>query len=159
MRSDVAASEAGGERRTRVRALLPARSRPGKVLISVISAVSLGLGSCTGAPPVVDRLPDLGGLHAAAARLAREGAVTGLSVAVVHDGKVVSEQVFGDANAATGAPVTPDTLFEAASLGKVVFAYGVLKLVADGRLDLDRRSGRASCGRIRVLRPSQYANC
>jgi CubicO group peptidase (beta-lactamase class C family) len=33
--------------------------------------------------------------------------------------------------------MTADTLFEAASLGKPVFAYGVHKLVRDGDLDLD----------------------
>ncbi|MCG8434888.1 MAG: beta-lactamase family protein, partial [Gammaproteobacteria bacterium] len=34
--------------------------------------------------------------------------------------------------------VTPDTLFEAASLSKPVFAYGVWRLARQGRLDLDR---------------------
>ncbi len=35
------------------------------------------------------------------------------------------------------APVTNDTTFEAASLSKVVFAYAVLKLADQGKIDLD----------------------
>ncbi|HEX8246773.1 MAG TPA: serine hydrolase domain-containing protein [Pyrinomonadaceae bacterium] len=36
---------------------------------------------------------------------------------------------FGVANAETNEPVTDDSVYEAASLSKVVFAYAVLKLV------------------------------
>jgi CubicO group peptidase (beta-lactamase class C family) len=38
----------------------------------------------------------------------------------------------------TREPVTADTVFEAASLSKPVFAYAVLKLVEKGMIDLDK---------------------
>ena len=64
-------------------------------------------------------------------------AVPGASIAIIRNGKTVSLQAFGTKNAKTNDPVTTDTIFEAASLSKPVFAYGVLKLVDQGKLELD----------------------
>ena len=61
----------------------------------------------------------------------------GLSLALIRDGKTYWIQGFGVRDAKTGQAVTEDTIFEAASLSKPVFAYGVLKLVDQGKLDLD----------------------
>jgi CubicO group peptidase (beta-lactamase class C family) len=70
-------------------------------------------------------------------QLMKDGDVPGLSIAVIRDAKVVWLRSFGVANSATNQPVGDDTIFEAASLSKPVFAYGVLKLVEKGKLDLD----------------------
>src|SRR5882724_2726445 len=69
--------------------------------------------------------------------LMKKADVPGMSVALIHDGKLVYNAVFGVTNAATQKPVTSETVFEAASLSKPVFAYGVLKLVDEGKLNLD----------------------
>jgi CubicO group peptidase (beta-lactamase class C family) len=63
--------------------------------------------------------------------------VAGLSVALVRDFEVAWQRGFGHADATTGAPVTPDTVFQAASVSKPLFAYTVLKACADGLLDLE----------------------
>jgi CubicO group peptidase (beta-lactamase class C family) len=63
--------------------------------------------------------------------------VPGISIAVIRDGKTFSLQQFGVRDTRTAQPVTGDTIFEAASLSKPVFAYAVLKLVDQGKLDLD----------------------
>lgn len=70
-------------------------------------------------------------------QLMKDGEVPGLSIAVIRDAKVVWQRSFGVANSATNQPVGDDTIFEAASLSKPIFAYGVLKLVEKGKLDLD----------------------
>jgi CubicO group peptidase (beta-lactamase class C family) len=70
-------------------------------------------------------------------RVMTEGEVPGLSIAVIKNAKVVWQKSFGVANSATQQPVNDDTIFEAASLSKPVFTYGVLKLVEKGKLDLD----------------------
>jgi CubicO group peptidase (beta-lactamase class C family) len=70
-------------------------------------------------------------------RLMKEADVPGMSAALIRDGKLVWSRSFGVKNAETKEPVTNDTIFEAASLSKVVAAYGVLKLVDEGKLDLD----------------------
>ncbi len=67
----------------------------------------------------------------------KDGEVPGLSIAVINDAKVVWQKSFSVVNSATNQPVSDDTIFEAASLSKPVFAYGVLRLVEKGKLDLD----------------------
>ena len=70
-------------------------------------------------------------------QLMTDGGVPGISVLLIHDNKVFWQRAFGVANAETKQPITEDTIFEAASLSKPVFAYGVLKLADAGKLDLD----------------------
>jgi CubicO group peptidase (beta-lactamase class C family) len=71
-------------------------------------------------------------------RLMEEGDVPGLSLALVRDSKISWRWSFGVKNADTKEPVRDDTVFEAASLSKPVFAYAVLKLVDAGKLELDK---------------------
>ena len=63
--------------------------------------------------------------------------VPGLSIAIVRDSEIFWHRAFGVKNAETKEPVIDNTIFEAASLTKPVFAYAVLKLVEGGKLDLD----------------------
>jgi CubicO group peptidase (beta-lactamase class C family) len=69
--------------------------------------------------------------------LMTEADIPGLSIAVIRDSKVIWTRGFGVTNSETKARVNDNTVFEAASLTKPVFAYGVLKLVDNGKLDLD----------------------
>jgi CubicO group peptidase (beta-lactamase class C family) len=71
-----------------------------------------------------------------AARMA-ELNVPGVSVAFIEDGEVKWTRVYGVAEAGASRPVTPDTLFQAASMSKAVAAAAALRLVEQGRLDLD----------------------
>lgn len=70
--------------------------------------------------------------------LMKEGAIPGLSIAVIRNGDLAWSHGFGVKNAKTNEPVTDTTMFEAASLSKPVFAYAVLKLVDAGKFDLDK---------------------
>jgi CubicO group peptidase (beta-lactamase class C family) len=69
-------------------------------------------------------------------RLLELASVPGLALAVV-DGKRVWRRGFGQAIEESAQPVSEQTVFEAASLGKPIFAYAVLRLVDTGVLDLD----------------------
>jgi CubicO group peptidase (beta-lactamase class C family) len=62
--------------------------------------------------------------------------VPGVSVALIHDGNIEWARGFGVTRIG-GPPVTPDTLFQAASISKPVAAMAVLNLVEGGRIDLD----------------------
>jgi CubicO group peptidase (beta-lactamase class C family) len=71
--------------------------------------------------------------------LIASGVETGVQVAVVHDGAVVVDAVGGVADPATGCPVTPDSLFWAASTAKGMASTVVHVLVERGELDYDLR--------------------
>ena len=77
-------------------------------------------------------------LRAQMPELMRRASVPGVSVAVVRDGKFDWSSAFGSINAETAQPVTTETVFQAASLSKPVFAYAVLGLVDEHVIDLDR---------------------
>jgi CubicO group peptidase (beta-lactamase class C family) len=60
-----------------------------------------------------------------------------MSLAVIEDGKLAWARAYGLRGRETGGRVTPDTLFQAASVSKPVTALGAVLLVQQGRLDLD----------------------
>jgi CubicO group peptidase (beta-lactamase class C family) len=85
----------------------------------------------------------------------REARVPGLAVALIRDNQIVWTEGFGVANTLTQRPVTPTTVFEAASNGKVVAAYIALQLVAEGKLSLDAPL-HTYLGETSWLPPSMY---
>ncbi|QWT19356.1 beta-lactamase family protein [Bacillus sp. NP157] len=64
--------------------------------------------------------------------------VPGISVAVIHKGKLDWARGWGVRDVATCAPVTPDTAFQAASISKTVTALLALRLVEQGTIGLDK---------------------
>lgn len=64
-------------------------------------------------------------------------ALPGLAMAVIEDGALVFTHATGVASTATGEPVRDHSSFEAASLSKPVFAYVVMQLAEEKRIDLD----------------------
>lgn len=74
-------------------------------------------------PSLLDRMAELG--------------VPGVSVAVLVDGEIAWARGYGLADVESGRPMTPNTLFQAASISKPVAALAALKLVESGRVELD----------------------
>ena len=64
--------------------------------------------------------------------------IPGASLGLVHGSKLVYRKSYGVRNALTREPVTDDTLFEAASITKPVFAFAVMRLAERGVIDLDQ---------------------
>jgi CubicO group peptidase (beta-lactamase class C family) len=64
--------------------------------------------------------------------------IPGLSIAVIRDGGLLWTKGFGVRNIETKDPVTDETVYEAASFSKPVYAYAAMKLVERGELDLDK---------------------
>jgi CubicO group peptidase (beta-lactamase class C family) len=65
----------------------------------------------------------------------------GVSLAVFDKAGRTLLRCYGVADASSGRPVTPDTIFEAASLSKPPFALMILELAGQGVVDLDRPLG------------------
>lgn len=63
--------------------------------------------------------------------------VTGLSVAVISNGRIDWQRGYGLLEAGKPDPVTPQTLFQAASISKPLAAMAALRLVQEGKMSLD----------------------
>lgn len=61
----------------------------------------------------------------------------GMAVAVVQDNKVVFQKVYGVKSVKTKEPVNDNTIFSIGSVSKAYTAVAVMRLVQDGKIDLD----------------------
>ena len=76
-------------------------------------------------------------VDATVTRLMKDANVTGVGIAVFHDGKITYLKTYGQSDTEKGLALTPDTVMPAASMTKAVFATEVMQLVQKGILDLD----------------------
>ena len=74
---------------------------------------------------------------AALAARALDGAAPGAAIAIRHGTETALSACYGHADLEWQVPVTPDTVFRLASLGKPMTALTVVLLARDGLLDLD----------------------
>lgn len=111
-------------------------------LIFSISTEVFAQGFVVPQNPMLKRLDgsriSIAEIEQAVTRLMREARVTGLSLAILNDNKVVYVKSFGFRNREEQMPLTENTVMYGASFTKAVFAYMVMQLVAEGILDLDR---------------------
>src|SRR5512138_113105 len=65
------------------------------------------------------------------------GKIPGAVMLIQQHGKLVDLECFGVRDPGTGAPMTPDTIFQIYSMSKAVTSVAAMMLVDDGRLALD----------------------
>jgi CubicO group peptidase (beta-lactamase class C family) len=88
--------------------------------------------------PVTGRaLPGLAAFDSAVTTLLEKWKIPGASLAVAKDGRLIMSRGYGYSDMGQLRPVTPDLRFRMASLSKSLTATAVMKLVEEGRLDLD----------------------
>ncbi|MEW6761438.1 MAG: serine hydrolase domain-containing protein [Pseudomonadota bacterium] len=90
------------------------------------------LSACAAAPPAARIVPD----EEVRRLMASEG-VEGLALAVIDQGQVSSVRTWGRRNVEKNLPLQPHTIMYGASLTKPAFAYMLMQLVDEGKLDLD----------------------
>jgi CubicO group peptidase (beta-lactamase class C family) len=103
-------------------------------LLGLSLAIPLTLGGCT--RRAADAMPDSLTIDSTARALMRREHVQGLALAAINNGEVAHVAAYGIRNAA-GDPLTTETIMYGASLTKTAFAYLVMQLVDEGRLNLD----------------------
>ncbi|HEU4406981.1 MAG TPA: serine hydrolase domain-containing protein [Polyangiaceae bacterium] len=129
---------------------LPSSPPPPAVDRRAFFAATAALAGCAGArrepgaaaaparpPPRAGWVPSEAVL-AGIPRLLTLTGVPGVALAVVERDAVIWSHGAGVRRLGRAEPIAPETVFEGASLGKPVFAWGVLGLVDAGALDLDR---------------------
>jgi CubicO group peptidase (beta-lactamase class C family) len=102
----------------------------------VLPAILLGFAAVsTGAPPLdrakteaVDRILD--------AWMKKSG-IPGLSAAIALDGELVWSRGYGIADVENSVAAKPETVYRSASIGKPITATAAMRLVEQGKLDLD----------------------
>jgi CubicO group peptidase (beta-lactamase class C family) len=99
--------------------------------------VCLGVfASCLAFAVAAQTIPTGAAIDAEVSKIMASTHANGMAVAVIDHGKVGYVHAYGIRNA-KGDPLTTDTVMYGASLTKTVFAYTVMQLVDQGRLNLD----------------------
>ena len=103
-------------------------------LLSLSLSLPLALPQSLGAQSPA--LPTPAAIDAKVHTLLAQTHANGIAVALIDHGQVLFSNAYGIRNA-KGDPLTPDTVMYGASLTKTVFAYTVLQLVDQHKLNLD----------------------
>ena len=117
---------------------------PRKLSISLLAGLVFGANALadaidTPAPTPAPREPAfVATLEREVPRILKEIPIQGVAVGLIQDGKLVYAKGFGFADHAGKVPVTPDTVFVAASLAKSVAARVAMELAQRGAIALDK---------------------
>jgi CubicO group peptidase (beta-lactamase class C family) len=68
--------------------------------------------------------------------------VPGAVISYIQNGEVAWTKAFGVANRQTRGPMRPDMVFNHGSDGKVLTAWGIMRLVEEGKVELDAPANR-----------------
>jgi CubicO group peptidase (beta-lactamase class C family) len=123
----------------------------------VVAAVSLLLAQTRAQP--TDTPPDFEQIESAFLAFMQANHLPGASLAIAKNGRLVLARGYGLADVEQRQPVQPESLLRFGSIGKTITSIAIMKLVEDGKLNLDAsafallpdirpRSGRLGDARI-----------
>jgi CubicO group peptidase (beta-lactamase class C family) len=105
-------------------------------LVLVFAAAHPGVAVAQ-ARPAANTAQIIDGLRKRIKHLVDTTKVASLSVAVAKDGRIIWEEGFGYADIEHKLPPTPETMYSLASISKPFTATGFMKLVEQGKINLD----------------------
>ncbi len=112
-------------------------------IFALLAVCAVGATAQEALPPAPRTLAEL---DARLEVVLKKGATAGAAMAVVEDNKVVWTKNFGYRDLKAKAPVTDETIFRAGSINKSFTALLAMKLVEDGKLNLDARLAEVAPG-------------
>lgn len=107
-----------------------------RVVLTAVVLLTAGAGVALAGD--VSPVPSSPAIDAKVRQLMAVEDVKGMAVAVIDNGKVVHVGAYGWRNVERKLPLQTDTIMYGASVTKAAFAYMVMQLVDEGRIDLDR---------------------
>jgi CubicO group peptidase (beta-lactamase class C family) len=113
-------------------------------LTVVLASAVLLLGACATPPPVSEgnRLGDYRYaeryLSWLVDREISDNEITGISIALVDDQRVIWQKGFGYADLGNDVPATPETIYRAGSIAKLFTASAIMQLAEQGKIDVDQ---------------------
>ena len=102
------------------------------ILILVVFAAG-----CSSAPAPAPASEFESGIEALVAETLRDGLVPSVSIAIARGQKIVFERTYGRADIENNVPAGNDTIYRIASITKQFTAAAIMRLVEQGRVDLD----------------------
>jgi N-acyl-D-amino-acid deacylase len=105
-----------------------------------LSLPALGQAEAGDIPVTGDAGPGLGAVDRVVIETMRRHGIPGASLAIARSGALVLAKGYGWADREHHVPARRETLFALASVSKSLTAVAILKLVEQGRLDLDARA-------------------
>lgn len=109
----------------------------GLLVVAYLAVRSLAPFSVAGPPARSPEAAFRARLDQAVPNILKRYGVPGMAIGTVIHGDPGEVYVYGLADVEQHRPVTPDTVFQVASISKSVSAWGVLTLVDAGKVDLD----------------------
>jgi CubicO group peptidase (beta-lactamase class C family) len=79
----------------------------------------------------------LAGIDHIIPRLLHDFSIPGAAIAIIEDGEIVFQKGYGFADIETALKIDTKTGFNIGSISKTVAAWGIMKLVQEGKIDLD----------------------
>lgn len=112
-------------------------------LLPLFFGALLLLGGCSSAPPTASRATQGSYDHTRAylawmiEREMSKNDITGVSIALVDDQRIVWQKGFGYADIENNIPATPETVYRAGSIAKLFTAAATMQLAEQGKLNID----------------------
>ena len=70
-------------------------------------------------------------------QLLNDFSVPGASIAIIKNGEVIIQKAYGFSNIEKKIKLTTETSFNIASISKTITAWGIMRLVQEGKINLD----------------------